>query len=64
VTPLEGVDGNRTESPNQLIANTLRDSVIGSAALGAENSPITPDVASVIDARDSLPRCGAAKYRS
>jgi hypothetical protein len=57
--PLAGVDGNRTGSLNHLVGNTLRDPVFGSAAecaaVGDENAPIDPELASVIESWGTLP---------
>ena len=57
--PLAGVDGNRTDSLNHLVGNTLRDSVIGSAAecaaVGDDLPPIDPELAQVIEAWPTLP---------
>jgi hypothetical protein len=53
------VDGNRADSLNHLVGNTLRDPVFSSAAecaaVGDEYASDDPDLAQVIDAWHSLP---------
>ena len=57
--PLAGVDGNRADSLNHLVGNTLRDPVFSSAAecaaVGDDLPPIDPELAQVIEVWDTLP---------
>ena len=57
--PLVGVDGNRADSLNHIVGNTLRDPVFGSAAecaaVGDEYASDDPDLAQVIEVWDTLP---------
>jgi hypothetical protein len=53
------VDGNRADSLNHIVGNTLRDPVFGSAAecaaVGDEYASDDPDLAQVIEVWDTLP---------
>ena len=53
------MDGNRSDSLNYLVGNTLQDPVFSSAAecaaVGDEYASDDPDLAQVIDAWHSLP---------
>ena len=57
--PLVGVDGNRADSLNHIVGNTLRDPVFGSAAecaaVGDEYASDDPDLAQVIEVWGTLP---------